>query len=257
MLGLANDSEVAEIEALYSQYPEIKTAVNDFASELERQALENALAPPPEMKAKVLAALNFDVSAAPVVDMPGDTTKDTGATVYNLKRWRMLAAASVILLVGSAALNFYFYNRFDEKNKAYQALLTERNTLFANNQVFQTHLNEYRSALEMMADPAMLMVKMKGVPHQKNSMATIFWDTRNKDVYVVPNKLPDVLQGKQYQLWAIVDGKPIDAGTLDTGCEGVCKMKNIPRAEAFAITLEKAGGSPSPTMEEMYVMGVI
>jgi anti-sigma-K factor RskA len=34
-------------------------------------------------------------------------------------------------------------------------------------------------------------------------------------------------------------------------------MKNIPKAEAFAITLEKAGGSPTPTLTAMYVMGKV
>jgi anti-sigma-K factor RskA len=62
--------------------------------------------------------------------------------------------------------------------------------------------------------------------------------------------------GKQYQLWAIVDGKPVDAGMVGD-CEGLCKMKVINRAEAFAITLEKEGGSSAPTLTAMYVMGKV
>jgi anti-sigma-K factor RskA len=34
-------------------------------------------------------------------------------------------------------------------------------------------------------------------------------------------------------------------------------LANIPNAQAFAITLEKQGGSAVPTMENMYVMGEI
>jgi anti-sigma-K factor RskA len=34
-------------------------------------------------------------------------------------------------------------------------------------------------------------------------------------------------------------------------------MKNIPRAEAFAITLENAGGSAVPTMSQLYVIGKV
>jgi anti-sigma-K factor RskA len=88
-------------------------------------------------------------------------------------------------------------------------------------------------------------------------MATLFWDTKTKDVYIMPNKLPKVEDDKQYQLWALVDGKPVDAGVLDPRCGSVCKMKNIPAAQAFAITLEKAGGSPTPTLSAMYVMGKV
>ena len=35
------------------------------------------------------------------------------------------------------------------------------------------------------------------------------------------------------------------------------KMKNIPAASMFAITLEKSGGSETPTLSEMYVAGKV
>lgn len=44
---------------------------------------------------------------------------------------------------------------------------------------------------------------------------------------------------------------------LDPDCEGVCKMTTIPEAEAFCITLENEGGSPTPTMKELYLMGKV
>jgi anti-sigma-K factor RskA len=101
------------------------------------------------------------------------------------------------------------------------------------------------------------MIKMPGVPGKEGHMATVFWQTRTKDVYVMPNKLPAPAEDRQYQLWAMVKGKPVDAGMLDPDCISVCKMKNIPEAEAFAITLEKKGGSPTPNMEQLFVMGKI
>lgn len=171
------------------------------------------------------------------------------------KVWQFAAAASVILLLISAALNIYLFNRYSATSEQYQALLIQRNSLQAKSDVYQTHLRQWQSAAEMMADPAMAMIKMPGVEGKKDNMATVFWDTRSKDVFVMPNKLPAPSQNKQYQLWALVDGKPVDLGMLDPDCNSVCKMKNIPRAQAFAITLEKTGGSPSPTMDQMFVFG--
>jgi anti-sigma-K factor RskA len=74
-----------------------------------------------------------------------------------------------------------------------------------------------------------------------------------------PTKLPPAPAGKQYQLWSIVDDKPVDIGMLDDHFESkLLKMKNTRSGSvAFAITLEKTGGSPTPTMEEMYVMGKV
>ena len=34
-------------------------------------------------------------------------------------------------------------------------------------------------------------------------------------------------------------------------------MKNIPKPSLFAITLEKKGGSATPTMDQMYVAGKV
>ncbi|HLX91581.1 MAG TPA: anti-sigma factor, partial [Puia sp.] len=124
----------------------------------------------------------------------------------------------------------------------------------------QTRLQNYESALNMMKDPAMLTVKMSSVPTSPSpgSMATVYWDTRTKDVYLLANNLPVANAEKQYQLWAIVDGTPVDAGMVDLSAGmSFVRMKNIPRAQAFAITLEKQGGNKTPTMSAMFVMGKV
>jgi anti-sigma-K factor RskA len=90
------------------------------------------------------------------------------------------------------------------------------------------------------------------------SLATVYWNTESKEVYLLLNRLPAPVSNKQYQLWAIVNGHPVDAGIIEME-SGVffVKLKTIPKAEAFAITLEKKGGSSTPTMEAMYVMGKV
>ena len=69
--------------------------------------------------------------------------------------------------------------------------------------------------------------------------------------------MPDIPSDKQYQLWAIVDGKPIDMGVFDLQLEvnELIEIPHIENAQAFAVTLEKRGGVASPTMEAMYVLG--
>ncbi len=65
----------------------------------------------------------------------------------------------------------------------------------------------------------------------------------------------------QYQLWAIQGGKPVDMGVLPNGIANTPEMQKvtmvITNSEAFAISLEKEGGSPTPTMENIYVMGKV
>ncbi len=278
VMGLASDDEIIEVEKLALEQPEVQQAIDDYSELLEQQAFQNAVAPPPGVKERLMAAIREDDSAgsgaiafsahssASVVTpamLPEQEISSSSATIVPIstkqssyKLWQYVAAASIILFVCSAAYNVYLYNEYSEKSQQYISLLNERTTLQASNNIYQTTIKQLQSANDMMADPAMAKVKMDGQKNKQDA-ALVLWDTRTKDVYLVANKLPSPAQGKQYQLWAIVDGKPVDAGMLDANCNSVCKMKNIPKAEAFAITLEKLGGNPGPTMTELYVMGKI
>ena len=247
VLGMAESQEAAELEQLSRQYPEIRKAIDGFEAALEQSAMAAAVAPPAHVKQRLFAELADEFVAEPgkLVSMPRTFA------------WaRYVAAASVILLVASAALNIYFYQQFRYASTAYQALVLEKSTLLAENQNTQTKVLDLYQSMQMMSDPAVTKVSMPGIKGKENSLATVFWDNKSKDVYLLANKLPEAAVDKQYQLWAIVDGKPVDAGVIGA-CAGLCKMKNIPKASLFAITLEKKGGSPTPSLDQMYVAGKV
>lgn len=259
VLGLASQEERSEFEALCAAHPEIQKARNDFEESLQNYFMNdaNAIKPASELKDKIFAEIN--------AASPGSQKQKTSAPVYPLQPvratwWRFVAAASIILLLGSTILNYYFFTQYKEYNNKYEQLASSQIQMASVNQALQTKLQDYESAMNMMRDPAMAIIKMNSVPSSPspNSLATVYWDTRNKDVYLLANNLPTPITEKQYQLWAIVDGKPVDAGIVDIK-EGLSfiKMKNIPRAQAFAITLEKKGGSDAPTLSAMYVLGKV
>lgn len=257
VLGLATPEETAQLEKLRSQFVEVEEAINDFSKKLEKHAFESAVAPPPELKAKILAAIERDdeVFSQPA-SKPQQSTQPILIPISYMRTWRMISAASVMLLIVSAALNYYLYHRYSDKSEAYRLLLSERQVLQANNDIYQTQLKEWQTAAAMMADTTLAMVKMVSAKGTGDA-ATVFWNKQNKDVYVMVNRLPEPPHGKQYQLWALVNGKPVDAGVLNPLCSSVCKMKNIPKADAFAITLEREGGSPVPNLKALYVSGNI
>lgn len=262
VLGLATTEDAAELELLCRQHADIKQAVEAFELLIEKQAFENAVTPPADIRNKLMAALanefanenENDKIIAPVIAMKDDNT--SGADDNKTKRigfWKYMAAASVILLVASAALNFYLYNNYQSASTKYQALLTQRNSLQANNDVFHTKLNDFEESMRIIQNPDMRVVKLEPTTGKENNLATVYWDTKTKDVYIIPSKLDPAPAGRQYQLWAIVDGKPVDAGLIKD-CNGVCKMTNTPRAQKFAITLEQKGGSPTPHLDQLYVI---
>ena len=98
----------------------------------------------------------------------------------------------------------------------------------------------------MLHKPDVKMAAMRGISDPA-MYATIYWDTTSKDVYLMVNNLPQPASDKQYQLWALLNGKPIDLGVFARQERLLTKMKNVQNAQAFAITLEPKGGSQSPT----------
>lgn len=246
VLGLANSNDVAEMDALRLQHPEINDAINAFEIELEEQALANAVQPPAHIKNNILSKIDFTGSdvkeEAPVVSLQSSNKKNN---------FMWLAAASIILLVISGGLNVYHYSKYKEVHNDYQALLVEKNAIYSDNNAIKA---SYDKTMAMLNDTAMKAIRMGDAGSHHGMLATVYWDTRTKDVYVLNNTLPAAPKGKQYQLWALVDGKPVDAGML-SDCKNFCTMKNIPAAQAFAITLEDEGGKPTPDMNQLFVLG--
>jgi anti-sigma-K factor RskA len=253
VLGLASPEEEAVLYSLAAEHAEVKEALDAFAGLVQLQAEENAITPPAAIKQRLLEKLAGEFAQPKAAVVPVNSEIETnGAKVIKtggFNVWRNVAAAAIILFIVSAGLNVYYYSSYSQVTGKYQALLTERSTLQASN-------DDYHKALNIIQDSIMHVVRMPGVPGRENNQAIVYWDARTKDVYVYAQTLQQAPQGKQYQLWALVDGQPVDAGVIGD-CNTVCKMKNIPRAQAFAITLENAGGSKTPNLQAMYVMGKV
>jgi anti-sigma-K factor RskA len=260
VLGLAGPEDQAEFERMCAEHPEIMAARHAFELQLENQALSQAIDPPADLKNKILTAIANEPVKPAKKSIQNPSFPLSPQTMPRIGWTRYVAAASVFLLLGSTALNFYFFTRYRDTIAKYDQLVSTQTQTALSNQVLQTRLQDYESAINLIKDPQIAEVKMPGLPKgpDPSSLTTVYWDTRSKDVYLLVNNLPRPTTDKQYQLWAMVDGKPVDAGVFDLkqGLSFV-KMKNIPRAEAFAITLEKRGGSQTPTMEALYVLGKV
>jgi anti-sigma-K factor RskA len=236
VLGLATEAERQELEALCAQYPEIAAARAGFEQMLEAQLLGDAVPPPAHLKNatlnKIKAAQEEQFSATNIA---------AETPVRRMNPWKWVGAASLILLAGAAWWAFNTNQRYNE--------------LKASNEQMQQRLNEQSVALQQMKKDEELIkgeqMKMAAMHGTSNPAiySTIYWDTLTKDVYLMVNNLPKPASDKQYQLWALLNGQPIDLGVVEARQERLLyRMKNVQDAQAFAITLEPKGGSASPTM---------
>jgi anti-sigma-K factor RskA len=100
---------------------------------------------------------------------------------------------------------------------------------------------------------------MKGTALSEDAFAFVYVNNIRKTSFLDVVKLPDPPAEKQYQLWAIVDGKPTDMGVfaLTTENGALQTVPFIENAQAYAVTLEPKGGSVAPTLDQMYVVGSV
>ncbi|MGN6438202.1 MAG: anti-sigma factor [Agriterribacter sp.] len=253
VMRLTSPEETAEVESMIASHPEIAAAVLDFEMRLEQRLTAEAQTPPAEVKQRLMTVLADEFNTT------GETQEPGPAPVVGMRRpapaWKYIAAASIALLLGSGGLNIHYYNKYNETQASYNKLLADRESLLARADANEAKATDAENTLKMMMDVAVKKVIMAS-PNQ-DKIATLYWNSLTKEVFLSKHNLPHAPSGKQYQLWALVKGQPVNAGMIGDCGQALCKMLNMPQADAFAITLEKEGGSPTPDLTQLQVMGKI
>ena len=247
--GLTSKEETIEVAQWVAQYPEVAAELAEITSSIETYAHAQAIQPGPSVKEKIFARLREEES---VKVAPVSWPQNNGLVKPMVASWwRIAAAASIALLLGSIAFNIVTYNKYDNADKELIAARTALDTLEEKSRRMEEDMSVVQSKYSV-------PVALKGLEASPDAAAKIFWMQNTGEVFIDPSNLPDAPQGKQYQLWAIVDGKPVDGGMILTSKRGdkyrIQKMKTFGKAEAFAVTLEDEKGNPTPK-GPMFVMG--
>jgi anti-sigma-K factor RskA len=236
--NLTSAKESEQVQAWVKQYPEVAAELKAIESGLEDYTQNNAVEPAKNVKEKIFAQINIAANSDANRNVPL-------AKIVNIKSyWKWAAAAAVALLMGSAIINMVYYGKYIAANNN----LKETQQLLAQE---QQKSNEIKNDLAVVQNPYSMAVALKGTEALPDATAKIFWMTNTGEVMVDASNLPDAPAGKQYQFWVIVDGVPVDGGLIITNDKGIKfrmqKMKTFGKAQAFAISLEKTGGNPTPT----------
>lgn len=238
VMGVCDPQEKATLELLRLKHPEINNALLQFESELENNTIKNATTVPPQADDKLLKSLQS--LQAPLINIAAEKTP-----VKKMHWLKLVAAASIILFAASSILNYTLY----KKTKAQQLALTNAATSVTLSK------NDYA----ILNNPTITPVAMYGVAPHSICRCTMFWDKRNGKAYIMIHHLVPSSPQKKYQLWAMVNDKPVSVGIINDAIRGkFIEVQNVPEgASAFKVTLEDAAGSTVPTEEEAYLYGRI
>lgn len=245
-------AETAQIDKLRMAHSELNEEIRRIEDTLIAFATAQAIRPSANLKNKIAAQLNF--ADEPAQTSTSTTAPETKVITMVPNTYRFMAAASVALIIGLGASTFYYYSKYNEANSNLLAMRTEQNVL-ANQVKYQQEQSEaMQQQLAVVSDPTNKAVVLKGLPIAPNAQAVVYWNNETGKAYINSTNLPALAANEQYQLWAIVDGKPVDMGVVDK--DSVFNIaKDVKGAVAFAITVEPLGGKATPTLEKMYVLG--
>lgn len=258
VLGLATEEEVSILECIRKNSPEVQQAILDVQLLMEGLASREAIVPHEELKSTIWdrlstlsdeSAASLDIGRVPLE--PKEIEKVKSISNVRSKIWFPLTMAASVILILSLAANILLLNYRGRDLKKIQQVIS-------SNQDSQEKLKEANERWQIIQRLSVKTITLQGIEKYPQAKAVVFWDTETSDVFLFAASLPLAPSGKQYQLWAIVEGQPVDAGLLPLSSgDSLLKMYHIAKAEAFAITLENEGGSLVPTITEMYVMGNI
>lgn len=253
VLGLSTSEEKKLVEHLISDHPEIQTEKEEIEALLELLAQAYAIIPPSQTQIKRRIENQLFLSSESVKEAVVKPLHSGGSGQGSSKTWMWLSiAASVSLL----AMVFYGYRLNHAAESAENQLSVtklEAIKLLEMNKKLQTQSDQFFRLTSTIGEEGTQQVILTSTVKQ-TSKAIVFWNPTNHKVWLVNTNLPNLPNEKQYQLWGIVDGKPVDAGVFDAKAGErmiAVELKSIARPKVLAVTVENRGGVASPTLSTL------
>jgi anti-sigma-K factor RskA len=250
-LGILSEPERKEFEAHVSS---CSTCAEEVRSLID---VTNGLAyavpqldPPAALRARVLKAVEQSEPLRAIAVKPRPSA--------GLPVWLAVAASLAALALGLYALTLR------ERIAGLEARLRDANARVADAEqqiaVFRSRIDESQQIAAIMAAEDVRRIDLAGQAPARGAAGRAYWSPSRGLVFTASN-LPAPSAGRQYQLWVIPPGgQPVSAGMLDLDPNGRVMMTigeastTIP-VGTVAVSLERAGGVPSPTPGQIYLAG--
>ncbi|RXG30839.1 anti-sigma factor [Leeuwenhoekiella marinoflava] len=247
--GALTSKESEEVSTVLKQYPEVEKEVEQIEAALQNLATAAAPYNPEEILAAIKAKLQGNDG---VVQLNPASQKRTRLLSF------ISVAASVIFLIGI----FILLNRTNTLRKELQVVEIENKSLESKLQHSEDVLTQTKEILAVIREPQIIKVPLTGQQVAPEAYVNVFWDKESNSAYIDAMGLPEPPEGFVYQVWSLkLDPlTPTSMGLLDDFANNSYKifsLENPNDSQAFGITLEPAGGSETPTMEQLYTLGVV
>lgn len=246
--GTFSEKENAEVYALMQKYPEVLEEVQN----IEAAVVKLTAATSQKHNTHILKAVTQHLGL----------DSDTKVVTLQKPKYNWITytgwAASIILAVGL----FWTLNKNKQLESDIKIAETQQSLLETQIENSKNSLTEANTLISVLRDENISRIPLAGQGNFTNTYAKVYWDKAENRIFLDAEGLPDPPEGKVYQVWSLTLNPlaPTSLGTIDdfiSDSNKIFEIRNPNNSEAFGITLEPAGGSATPTMEQLYTLGVV
>lgn len=247
--GTLSEKENEEVYALMQKHPEILQEVLEIEAAIIKLTASTSQRDNNHILKHIKQSLGFNDDDAKVISI--------AKSKYN---WITYAgwAASIVLGVGL----LWTVNQNKQLQSDIQVAKTQQSLLETQIENSKNSLQDANVLISVLRDDNITKIPLAGQGNFAETYAKVYWDKNSNRIFLDAQGLPEPPEGKVYQVWSLTLSPltPTSLGTIDsftTDANKIFEIENANESEAFGITLEPAGGSESPTMEQLYTLGVV
>ena len=252
--GLLSEERTKEISLLVENNDDIKIEVEQIEAVVMRLAKESTTSSDSdftEVLKKVVTDRVATDSKVRRIYLQDSKTKKS-----NFGLWTGWAAAVLLLVF----FGLEYQENSDLENNL-QISQEEKANLTKRLGEQQTTLVLKENIITSITSENTRVIELAGQKISPTSKVKAFWDSQNKRIVLDTKNLPTPPKGKVYQVWSLkLDPlTPTSLGLLENqnSLNTLFVLENQNQSEGFGITLEPEGGSKVPTLDQLYVLGVV
>jgi anti-sigma-K factor RskA len=240
-IGATTAEESSAIEAAMATSPELAAEVAAFREVSVSLAQQQGMQPSPSVRSAFLERVSESKHAT--------ITLPPFATVTRPSRWLpigLAAAAAVAVAMGAWNVSL----RRDVAARAHQVDSLSQQLALTSGEAEHRH-KQLNTILEGEKD--VYLVHLKNIDTVAGPGIQFFWNQRQHRGLLHAFRLKPAPPGRSYQLWFLVDGKPVSAKVFNSDADGHALVADIALPSSpedvtdVLLTEEPAGGSPGPT----------
>lgn len=247
--GTLSEKENEEVYALMQKHPEILQEVLEIEAAVVKLTASTSQGTNAHILREIKKELRLDGETPKVIPIPKPK--------YN---WVTYAGWAASILLGVGLL--WTLQQNEQLKSDIKISNTQQSILEQHIENSKNNLAEANTLISILRDDNIAQIPLAGQGNFASTYAKVYWDKASNRIFLDAQGLPEPPEGKVYQVWSLKLSPltPTSLGTIDNftaDANKIFEIENTNDSEAFGITLEPAGGSETPTMDQLYTLGMV